>query len=92
MDWAFLAISGFLLGSLMYTGWYTTRYEPQAKIPYAVIGAGVTLVVVVNTWLDFIRNQSTWFRVATIIGYAFVAAGLTLLVRERRYRNGKGSS
>ena len=87
MDWAFLAISGFLVGSLLYTGWYTTRYEPQAKVPYAVIGFGVVLVVFVNTWLDFVRDQSNWFRGTTLLGYAIVALGLTLLVRERRQRS-----
>jgi len=86
MDWAFLAISGFLLGSLGYTGWYTTRWEPEARLPYAVIGIGVVLVVTVNTWIDFIRDVSDWFRATTILGYAIVAAGLTLLVKERRGR------
>jgi peptidoglycan/LPS O-acetylase OafA/YrhL len=86
MDWAFLAIGGFLVGSLLYAGWYTTRYEPEARTAYALIGAGVLLVVAVNTWVDFVRDQSDWFRAATLLGYAIIAAGLVLLVRERRAR------
>jgi len=84
MDWAFLAIGGFLLGSVAYTGWYTTRIEPEVRGGYATIGAGVALVVCVNTWVDFVRDSSDWFRAFTLVGYLLVAAGLTLIVRERR--------
>lgn len=86
MDWAFLSISGFLVGSLFYAAAYTTRYEPEARSAYALIGLGVVVVVFVNTWLDFVRDQSDFFRAATLIGYALVTAGLVVLVRVRRAR------
>jgi len=85
-DWVFLGIGGFLLGSVAYVGWHTTRYEPQAKPGYALIGIGTAVVVAVNTWLDFIRDTSGWFRISTILGYVLVAAGLVSIVRERRRR------
>jgi len=86
MDWVFLSFGGFLIGSVMYTGWYTTRHEPEAKPGYAFIGLGIFVVVVINTWLDFSRHISNWFRTATLFGYLLVAFGLFLITRERRQR------
>jgi len=86
LDWAFLAFGGFLLGSVFYTGYYTTRYEPEAKPGYAFIGLGIFISVSINTWLDFSRDTSNWFRTGTVIGYFIIAIGLVLLVRERRGR------
>jgi tetrahydromethanopterin S-methyltransferase subunit E len=86
MDLIFLAVSGFLLGSVFYIGWYTIKDEPEAKPGYALIGLGVAIDVFVNTWIAFIRDTSTWFRVGEIVGYIFVAAGLVLITRERRRR------
>jgi hypothetical protein len=85
-DWVFLGIGGFLIGSVAYTGWCTTREEPEAKPGYALIGIGVACVVSVNTWLDFFRDTAGWFRALTLIGYVLVAVGLVLIVRERRQR------
>ena len=86
MDYLFLGVSGFLVGSVGYAGWYTTRYEPEAKPAYTLIGLGVLLVVAINTWVDFVRDQSDWFRGATLLGYAIVALGLVMLTRERKQR------
>jgi len=86
MDWAFLAVTGFLLGSVLYTGWYTIRYEPEAKLAYALIGTGVLMVAGVNAYLDFYLDRSNWYRGALMVGYGTVASGLTLLVRSRRRR------
>lgn len=86
MDWVYLSVTGFLLGSLFYAAFYTTSYEPEAKAAYATIGLGVLVVVVVNTWLDFAHARSDWWRSAILVGYALVTAGLVLLVRERRAR------
>ena len=85
-DIAFLGVGGFLLGSLAYTGWFTTHYEPEARPGYAVIGAGVATAVVANTWLQFHTRASYWFLVAECAAFLLVAVGLILIVRERRRR------
>jgi hypothetical protein len=84
VDLLFLAVGGFLLGAVAYSGWYTTRYEPEVKAGYAVVGAGAGLVVAINTAVQFATDTSHWFLGATLVGYAIVAGGLTLIVRERR--------
>jgi hypothetical protein len=86
MDWAYLVLGGFLLGSVARTGWYTTRYEPQARPGYALIGTGVALVVAIGTWVDWQRDVTDWLRAVMLVGYTLVAAGLTLIARERRER------
>jgi len=84
MDWVFLSVGGFLVGAFLYAAYYTTTYEPEVKLGYTIVGVGIVVVVTVNTWLDFFSNRSNWFRGATLLGYAFVAAGLILIVIERR--------
>jgi hypothetical protein len=84
MDLFFLAAGGFLLGSVFYTGYYTTRYEPEVKLGYAVIGLGVLVTVVIDTWLNFFRDASDWFRLGTFLGYLIITIGLILIVRVRR--------
>jgi uncharacterized protein (DUF983 family) len=87
-DILFLGVGGFLLGSLLYIGWYTTRYEPEAKPGYLVMGIGVVMAVTTNVWLEFQTDASYWFLGVTLIGYALVAVGLTLIVRARRKEGG----
>ena len=84
MDWAFLAIGGFLLGSVLYSGYYTTRFEPEVKGGYGIIGIGIFISVATNTYVDFFRDTSDWFRAMTLFGYLTVAVGLIILIRERR--------
>jgi hypothetical protein len=84
VTWAYLAIGGFLVGSLFYSASYTLRFEPQARTAYGVIGAGLAVSVVVNAWLDLDRDVSDWYRVGTLAAYALVAVGLVLLTRARR--------
>jgi hypothetical protein len=83
MDWAFLAVGGFLLGSVFYTASFTTRYEPEVRSGYLVLGLGVLISVGVNVWLDFGRGVSDWFRGGTLLAYSTATAGLVLIVRER---------
>jgi hypothetical protein len=85
-DIAFLGVGGFLVGSLAYTAWYTTRYEPETKLGYTVLGIGAVVVVVENTWLDFQVDASHWFLTVQLIGFLFVAAGLALITKARRDR------
>jgi hypothetical protein len=87
MDWVFLSVGGFLVGVFLYTGWYTTRYEPEVRTGYAVIGLGIALSVAVNTWVDFAHDVDNWYRGAVLAGYATVAAGLVLIIVERRKEN-----
>src|SRR5262245_63349922 len=84
MDWAFLSIGGVLIGMLFRCAWYTARYEPEVKRGYAFVGAGVVLVVTINTWVDLTRELPDRFRAATLVAYVLVAAGLVLIIRERR--------
>ena len=84
-DYLFLAVGGFLLGAFLYSGYYTTKYEPEVKPGYLITGFGVMVVVLINTYIDFIREHvSDWYRSGTMIGYLFVALGLILINRERR--------
>jgi len=80
----YLAIGGFLVGSFLYTGWYTTQYEPNVRPGYVVVGMGIVLSVILNSWLTFYRPEHTWFRFLTLGAYALVALGLLFIVRERR--------
>lgn len=84
MTWVYLTVGGFLLGSVLYSGWYTTRFEPEARVPYAFIGVGVGVAVAVSAWVEFGQDRPTWVRVGVLAGYLIVAVGLTLLIRERR--------
>jgi hypothetical protein len=86
MDVVFLAVAGFLLGSFFFTAYYTTKYEPGVRPGYLVVGGGIVISVIVNTWIDFIRDQSLWFRSAILLSYAFIAAGLVMIARDRRRR------
>lgn len=83
-DILFLGVGGFLLGAFAYTGWYTTRYEPEAKLGYGLMGLGIGVNVAINVWLDFQVESTNWYIVATFIGYGLVAAGLVAIIRERR--------
>lgn len=85
VDLLFLAVGGFLLGAVAYTGWFTTRYEPEVKPGYAFLGAGTALVVAISTAVDLVYDTKDWYRGSTLLGYALVAAGLTLIIRERRH-------
>jgi len=89
MTWAYLAVSGFLLGSVLYSGWYTTRAEPEARLPYALIGVGATLAIALSSYVEFWSHRPTWIRVGVLDGYLLVAIGLVLLVRERRRGAGR---
>jgi hypothetical protein len=80
----FAAATGFLLGSLLYSGHYTLRWEPQAKPAYGLIGAGLVTSVAINTWADYVRDVSDWFMTGTVITYGFVTGGLVILARCRR--------
>jgi len=84
MTYAYLSIGGFLLGSFLYTGWYTTRTEPEVRHGYLIVGAGISLSVFLDAWLTFRRPEPVPYRLATLAAYAVVALGLLLIVRERR--------
>jgi len=86
MDWVFLIVGGFLLGVFFYCGYYTTRYEPDVRHGYEVVGVGILLAVGLNTWIDFSRHIKDWYRGLTLISYAIVAIGLGLIVHSRRSR------
>jgi hypothetical protein len=86
VDWAFLVVGGFLLGALLYTAQYTTRYEPEVKPGYALLGVGIVLSVGVNTAVDFTHNISNWYRGSILATYAVVTAALVLITLERRHR------
>jgi len=83
-----LSISGFLLGAFLYTGWYTTSYEPEVRFGYTIVGVGITLNVFVTTWLDFLQSKSNWWRGMLLLAYFVVALGLVLVVRERKRSEG----
>lgn len=87
MDWVFLTVGGFLVGAFLYSGYFTTRYKPEVKLGYVVVGAGIVVTVAVNTWVDFTHDVSDWFRASVLLGYALVAAGLVVIVRGRRRRH-----
>lgn len=86
MSWLYLASAGFLLGSFLRTGWHTTRYEPEVRVGYGIVGVGIALSVVVNTALVFAHEEADAWRVATLVAYAIVALGLVVIVRQRRGR------
>jgi len=88
-DYVFMGIGGFLIGAVLYSGYYTTRYEPEVKYGYAIVGIGVIISVIINTWLDFFHKASDWFRYGTLLGYSIVALGLIIIIRERRAEYGK---
>jgi hypothetical protein len=84
MAWVELSVGGFLLGSFLYTAWFTTRFEPAARPGYLLIGAGILLSVATNVVLELEVDASTGYRALTLASYAVAAAGLVLIVRERR--------
>ena len=86
MDWVFLTVGGFLLGCFFRTAYFTTRYEPNVKLGYAVVGAGILASVGLSTWVDFSRDVSDWTRALTLTSYAVIALGLVLINRERSHR------
>ena len=93
-DFIFLALGGFLLGAFLFTGWYTTRFEPEVKYGYLVTGIGILISVGINTYLEFTVRRSNWFLGGTFAGYGVIALGLIMILRERRSetRDNKRSS
>lgn len=83
-DWGFLAVAGFLLGSLAYLARLTVRIEPWSTRGYAVIGVGVVILNVAGLWLQFHVDASSWYLAGNTLGYSVVAVGLVLLARARR--------
>lgn len=86
MDYAFLAVGGFLLGAFFYTGYYATLYEPDVKPGYVLLGVGILVSVATNAWVDLFRDISNWFRGFTLLAYLFITAGLTFISRRRHAR------
>jgi hypothetical protein len=87
MPYVYIGIAGFLLGSFLYTGYYSVQYEPDVKFGYALIAIGISIAVGVTAWIDFIREHDGWYRGVTLLGYLLIALGLTSIVRARRRRH-----
>ena len=83
-DWIFLAVGGFLVGIVLCTGYYTVKYEPEARLGWTLIAIGGTISVAINLWVEYFRDVSGWFRSWTLVGYAVIALGLVFLLRARR--------
>jgi len=86
MDYVYIGIGGFLLGSFLYTGYYTVQYEPDVKFGYILVGIGMIIAVSVTAYVDFLRERNGWYRGLTLLGYSVIAAGLTSIVRARNRR------
>lgn len=84
LDWVFLSVGGFFLGAFLYSGYYTTKYEPEVKGGYTIIGAGITIAVSTSIYVDFTHRISDWWRGLTLLGYTIVSIGLVVIIRERR--------
>ena len=84
LDLIYLGVGGFLIGSCMYTGWYTTRWEPEVRHGWAVVGIGIVITVTINVYVDVSRHIDGAWRGLNLLGYFVVALGLAMIVRERR--------
>jgi hypothetical protein len=87
MEWASLTIGGFLMGSILYVGYFTTREEPELKFGYFLLGLGIFLTVGVNIYVDFAYDISKWYKAVTLTAYTFVTAGLVdIMIQRRRHK------
>lgn len=89
MTWAYLAVGGFLLGSVAYAGYYTTRYEPEVKPGYLVLGFGILVNVGLNTYVGYERDVQWWILALVLLAYATITAGLVLITLARRRHAGR---
>lgn len=84
MDWVFLALGGFVLGSVAWLGFLTVWTEPEIRWPFIALGAGMSMIVTVNAWVVFFREVSFWFEVVTMLGYVLIAAAFATTTRIRQ--------
>jgi uncharacterized membrane protein len=91
VDWVFLALGGFLLGSTFFAGYYATRSEPQLKPGYLIIGVGLLVNVGVSSWMEHANVADTWIRATVLVSYAVGTAGLVWItyIRRRNQRWGR---